>query len=225
MPEHAALALLLFACGSPETQRVIGPDPLGLGARHHDPLAGSLERPTPRDEGGVEVFPITHPDDDTPPQLIEPLRVTCDGHVPAGELQCSAERECERFSCYAPGACHGGAHPQDTLECDVGSCEDGQICVRGAGGAGCGATEQRCESDCRSAGCDAGAVCAGDGLCRPADCRWAGESCGPNAQCTEIDGWGRCQRRACQSSRECDCGACVQGRCFEQPGRCEQPRP
>jgi hypothetical protein len=89
-------------------------------------------------------------------------------------------------------------------ECAQGVCDQGS-CVAGCGPnqactnrfAEC-APSQRCEAR----------VCANDSECPP-----------PNAACTS----GRCQRRACQDDATCDAGgSCVQGACYEAPGRCFQ---
>jgi hypothetical protein len=226
----AALALFfgIAACGAPTPERRTSgdldrPEPELPREVPPDPLAGTLPRPEPQSSAPVRVYGIAT-SEGYPPVVVPTPTVRCEGATSRADptrAQCSAETPCERWGCYAPGQCHGGARLGEHRGCTPGDCGDGEVCVRVEAASTCAVATQRCRPDCRAHGCGDGEVCGSDGACRPPDCRWEGERCGPNTHCRATAGWGYCLRRPCRSSRQCDCGVCVRGACHEQPGRCE----
>ncbi|WP_157069760.1 hypothetical protein [Sandaracinus amylolyticus] len=160
----------------------------------------------------------------------------CPGYTPPPPEHpiCTSSVACEGFPCVPPGtprAC-GICRPAEH-QCEVdGDCGPGSFCVERAASCLCdGATQRVCEIDCRTAEsdpCAAGERCGSDGRCRVLSCE--GEwTCGVNQRCTPgadapTDAHG-CSRVACDTALDCDCGACIDGLCYDGPGTCEPPVP
>jgi hypothetical protein len=50
--------------------------------------------------------------------------------------------------------------------------------------------------------------------CGPLRCDHGGASCPVNEVCDPAAGGTGCRRKTCTSDRDCDCGACIQGGCY-----------
>ena len=116
------------------------------------------------------------------------------------------------LECLAPGSCmpSGIALPR-RCETDA-DCRSGQDLVCGEtchGGSDC-IPRCRADSDCRES-----EACGADGHCTARACTTAAD-CPLNFTCSKT---GRCDRATCSQSAECR-GYCVEGRCYELPGRC-----
>jgi hypothetical protein len=96
-------------------------------------------------------------------------------------------------------------------QCGSGICQRRRQCSAGGGG-----EYRMCNVRCTTdSNCDYGFTCASDGHCQPISCG-AGGTCPPDYLCGTNS---LCIRRSCTTDSECSV-ACVNGRCFDRPGRC-----
>jgi hypothetical protein len=68
--------------------------------------------------------------------------------------------------------------------------------------------------------CGQGTTCGSDHRCEPKACSNTA-ACGPNFDCTFER---LCERRRCGSTTNCE-GYCVNGLCYDAPGKCRYPLP
>ncbi len=118
---------------------------------------------------------------------------------------------------------------------ECGSCTVGSVC----GGVGC-ATECSSDSDCAEGWCSTGCCSYCVSPCPDTPCPEGrrcdtttgrcgiipcddpeAPPCGTNTRCTD----GSCQRLACTTDTDCDCGTCASGYCYDRPGQCCPPLP
>ncbi|MBA2665243.1 MAG: hypothetical protein H0U74_23345 [Bradymonadaceae bacterium] len=157
--------------------------------------------------------------------------------VPTEQL-CREHDDCtdNQGHCYPPGlnpSC--GACFQTARDCestDAKSCGEGELCESYHPECPCDGEElsTRCVVDCRddASVCDDSQKCNDEGFCVVLRCDTDTVSCPTDASCTPNDAASDkhgCLRKSCEADDDCSCGACVFGRCFEGPGRCELPRP
>lgn len=163
---------------------------------------------------------------ETPPLCDGPciLRGTCAGYVPPppDRMRCRTDADCgdPDMGCLPPGEpeppCCGICF-EPPRECGDGlDCSIGNVCESTPVTCSCSGPATSCVPDCRLGSCAGTDVCdVGTGLCRPPRCD-EGAECPPSATCTG----GECVRRTCTADSDCDCGACVDGRCYEGEGSC-----
>jgi hypothetical protein len=221
-----ALALVLGACGGrtplTEAPPVLGPDagPASDLPRPFD--VGSFDVGPPVDlvavdlgvDVGIDVAPLPvgcHTDLDCPPNsacLAPDQQPGCqDDCIPAAPQTCASDADCSGLPAgicgYAsaflvPGATCGCAGEQES--CTIGCTSDDQC----GEGQRCDPVSHRCGA---ITGCHADRECPVNFFCLQAK----------NAPPT-------CTRWSCVSGKDCPGGLCVTGRCFPQPGQCDQPR-
>ncbi len=161
---------------------------------------------------------------------------TCEGYAPPPPefAPCRSTGDCASSeSCVPPGvprAC--GICAPVPLECDgAADCGEGEVCVRENVPCSCepvlGAL---CRPACTTDSCAEGERCGSDGACEPIACD-EGWVCPDNTRCSAetgpalaVDAHG-CFRIACASDIDCDCGACIDGLCYDGPGTCQPPVP
>lgn len=163
----------------------------------------------------------------------------CEGYdgPPADARTCRDAAGCDSIeSCVPPGvSVCGGACQITPDECDADAdCPDDHICLEHRVACACDAgVGHSCVPRCTADGCEDGFTCSDAGWCEPARCT-DGFACAHNMRCLDepplgfpdpnVDVHG-CERLACEGDADCDCGACVEGRCYDGPGVCEPPRP
>lgn len=122
----------------------------------------------------------------------------------AGEVTLQGPACRDRQGCSGALGCVG---PNDSYS--GRACGPGQCSPNGSDGT-CAANEY-CPFRCGT--CQAmGKRCDSDGVTCPANF-----DCAPSADDRDENG---CARRACTSDADCDCGACVNGRCQDGLGSC-----
>lgn len=159
----------------------------------------------------------------------------CDGYepLPPELVPCRGSSECESGeSCVPPGAPPVCAICQPVpSECDGDAdCGAGEVCVAVSLPCSCEPVlATLCLAACTEGSCPEGERCE-DGHCRPIHCS-EGYACPANTRCEtehppvgESDAHG-CWRLPCASDADCDCGACVNGLCYDGPGFCRPPAP
>ncbi len=149
-------------------------------------------------------------------------------HCFGGQMGACTSR-CTDGSCPDGQRCAANGHCQ-TVRCDDGwSCAAGERCAVG----GLGADAHGCQSIPCSDGwsCPSGWSCEPDGPvrdlhgCRKPDCHDPGGTpCAENLVCEASlsSAWG-CNMKKCTTVDDCDCGACVDGKCRRHPGVCAVP--
>jgi hypothetical protein len=134
------------------------------------------------------------------------------------ENQCVSEQPCVAATapgtrCYAPSEeyCAGPAPPPDECKTDADCTASSFICEPGGH---CG--QKQCVDGCESSDdCASYEDCADDRRCVPRSCGLESD-CGPTHACLT----GICTRRSCADSSECGSSYCVEGQCYDEPGRC-----
>jgi hypothetical protein len=82
----------------------------------------------------------------------------------------------------------------------------------------CGPTNLGCSFGCAAdPDCPEGESCGANHHCAPIACSAAGQACPPDFTCGAD---GTCARKPCSSDSQCS-NACVAGRCYQAPGRCQ----
>lgn len=162
---------------------------------------------------------------------------TCPGYAapPPAFPPCTSSADCEGgIACRPPSArdvC--GICRPSSRECEADAdCGPGGVCAERELPCSCeGEPDTICTIDCRTAEsdpCAAGERCSTeDGHCRAISCAegWAcalNERCTPGAGASDAHG---CARLECDDASDCDCGACIDGRCEDGPGVCMPPVP
>jgi len=148
--------------------------------------------------------------------------------LPPGNCQCMGPdmrctAKCTADSCDSAHVC--GADGRCALKsCEQGyGCSGGTVCdPKRAGGDGHGCAAPLCDLGETTCGaeevCDATATSATH--CRPKRCR-EGAVCPKNLRCGAATDF--CERLACKTDTDCDCGVCIQGVCREHPFVCWLP--
>jgi len=216
-----------------------------LGCEQHTPPPVRLvEPPPPPGDGGVAVVHgATYCPGATP--------------WPSGSRTCNTDGDCPNGRCYPDGVpdysgmC--GVAPQEIAKCQQDrDCGAHGYCDHRYEQHGCGEViTAQCRPKCTASSCKPGEVCRKDGFCDIRQCTdgytcqpgWTCDkagyihdehgcrqpactatSCAPNMRCTGEF----CDAKPCISSRDCDCGACFNGRCSPRPGVCgplQEPSP
>ncbi len=148
---------------------------------------------------------------------------------------CRSDADCDgQTFCRYPGqeVCGICRRPDNT--CDIAapstSCGDGLVCISRLPACPCSSEAGTyCVPSCAANPSSCGAAaCLPSGLCAPESCLDQGVECRTNFDChpqqTGADAKG-CVRRGCAADTDCECGACVFGRCYEVPGVCSLPVP
>jgi hypothetical protein len=148
---------------------------------------------------------------------LEPLSFACGGVAPP--MDCFDDEQCGAdFVCNADGC--GGT--TCVPACTATSCGDIADCELG-----------RCvQKPCTEVGaiecvdgweCDPSNARANANGCAAVDCS-VGRACSPGWDCAGISSTGAdahgCVQRTCNASSDCDCGACVDGKCEPYAGAC-----
>lgn len=124
-----------------------------------------------------------------------------------------------------PGVC--GIACNQERQCETNDdCTDDQACVEYIGNC-CFNRElsSRCQARCSATSCPDGEMCNVDGECVVIACT-DDMSCPEHHFCRVGEAGPRfngCVRRTCTSDDECGDGACVHGRCWDEPGTCAEP--
>ncbi len=144
-----------------------------------------------------------------------------------------------------------GACTMPPMECYVdGDCAAGTVCLTYAITCSCGGLAQGCAPACTADSCPAAERCNSRGHCEPIPCD-DGFECPESTRCAPaadvVDAHGceplpcyeglfecpannlcgntsrdhGCYAMPCEIDLDCDCGACVEGRCAARPGTCE----
>jgi hypothetical protein len=103
-------------------------------------------------------------------------------------------------------------------------CTAPDVCVFFTPPCSCGGPASECRPSCGTAGCAADETCDGStGLCAPTPCT-AGYACPSHTTCGSAGGDEHgCVRDTCTVDSDCGCGACVEGRCYDDFGVCTFP--
>ncbi len=156
----------------------------------------------------------------------------CDGYQAPGAPLCRSAADCPSGSlgCWVPdialpGCAERCEAPRHACDTDADCPTDVRRLICASGHDVCCETSRQCVIPCTDAvgGCDNPTErCRSDGRCEPIPCGdgWAcptSARCEPGAPDADLHG---CVRRGCTDDRECDCGTCVHGRCFDGPGFC-----
>lgn len=145
--------------------------------------------------------------------------------------KCHIGLECDGNEfCFAPGQpmCGICMEPESTCATDDDCTESGQVCdwVR-SDTCLCGpymSCGPRCDAN-EAVPCDQDTqVCHADGHCVPRTCE-NDDDCDPPFVCTDSGDGRACTRKTCDSINDCDCGWCVNGACYLEPGTCSLPVP
>lgn len=133
----------------------------------------------------------------------------CGGQPADGEI-------CVPSSEPAPSCC--GTRPVCSTDTECARTQQGPAWICNANG--CGSCQPPCAND---ASCGDGSACRTDGHCTLKSCKSDGYVCPAHSHCggsgTMVDQHG-CVHDACATDKDCQSGACVNGRCFDSPGRC-----
>jgi len=149
---------------------------------------------------------------------------------PPGAVPCTNDGDCDPDVgdyCLPPGedaACPVCRVDESTCVNDA-DCPDGSHCAEYDPGCPLcdGTLPTTCFEDCVAGGCPDGQECSEGGACVPLRCDTGAIACPENFRCTGFSGDG-CLRLGCESDGDCDCGSCIDSRCYEGPGTCELPR-
>jgi hypothetical protein len=154
--------------------------------------------------------------------------MSCSDYTPPEPMAttCTSDDVCESANvCYPPGTgcCPVGMIAPRACENDT-DCADGEVCEEYIPTTACtSGIGSECLLDCRMGGRDCtDGTCDEAGHCVPLACPddWTcdeNHDCDSTAAGADLHG---CVRRACGTATECDCGACVNGRCVSGPGTC-----
>lgn len=154
---------------------------------------------------------------------------TDQGTVTTGK--CHIALECpDNEYCFAPGQpmCGICMEPESTCGTDADCTEAGHVCdwVRSTTCL-CGPYKScgpRCDAE-DGVPCDPDTqVCSADGHCVERTCE-KDDDCNPAFACADAEGAKVCTRKTCDSVDDCDCGWCVNGSCYLEPGTCSLPVP
>jgi hypothetical protein len=127
--------------------------------------------------------------------------MVCVEYDTTGMCYCDAGFECSEAQVCDPARAQPNAHGCAVARCDI----DGYECPAG----------YRCE----------GSTGANDSGCVAISCT-EGFECPPNTDCGPDSFWPHdCERRACESDSDCDCGFCLFGLCRDQLFVCSPPSP
>jgi hypothetical protein len=142
----------------------------------------------------------------------------CPGTVPTA-LDCRADSDCECGDCVVGSICGAtGCAAQCGADTD---CDTGMVCIGGC----C----PYCAPACTSTSCAEGQRCnEANGRCERIPCDEGGPACPVNTRCTADPAGtagGSCVPLSCTIDGDCDCGACIDGRCWDRPGQCCPPLP
>ncbi len=163
-----------------------------------------------------------------------PLMNLCPGTMPPdpSAMLCRSSADCGGPLCLPPGAsagCGPCRMPEHDCTADP-DCAPGDVCVSTVLACTCtGEPSTLCGPSCTGGGttCAAGERCDPSGHCVALSCA-TGYACGSNTRC-DVGAPGAdehgCVRQTCTVDAECDCGACVEGRCYDGPGQCTYPPP
>ncbi len=152
-----------------------------------------------------------------------PTESSCfDGDAETPEQACAATEQC-----FAPDEENIGVCQMfDDCNTEAFACGSGSVCETYSDPTSCSGTAYRCVEDCRVVDeplCDAPAVCnESNGLCKVPSCLVVDGICDRFHECQPD---GSCARVACSTSDDCDCGYCVNGACYAEPGTCQMPAP
>lgn len=136
---------------------------------------------------------------DCPPHgtCVAPGQILCGGICSTFGQSCSTDLDCANVDA-GPAA---GPSICDYVPC---SCSTGNMCHPGCAG----------DADCAT-----GAACGTDHRCAPLACAPGTGSCPVDFTCGADQ---HCVRKTCASDAECS-QACVEGACYDHPGRCQGP--
>lgn len=145
------------------------------------------------------------------------------GDLPPGTCHNDADCGDPLLLCFHPGEANCGPCQADPMECTEDAQCTPDVCETFALICACsGDVGHECRPACTPDTCPEDKVCdEGTGHCVYVSCD-GGPACPPLHDCVPGSGGNDCVRWDCAADAECDGGFCVEGRCYDQLGNCEE---